>query len=267
MKKHSNMEHISKRLSGASAPERNQTGTPSRNGGHQNVLSKHESDFLEALGSPKLKNCSDAAIAPALRRLLVMLGIRQENYPTEEMVLLMCEGLRANHGTLTIKELALAFEMAVALKLDFNPHAFQNVSVLYLNELLTSYKKWSAQAYQQLRPGGDPAQEREKMDYTPRVYERKSTNWLKHDIELGYRNYLNGILTNYLYIPYDWHPALVEFGYIEHDPEAVIDGNPRCGALTPAEKKALNIGQQMVWLLFEMARKQKCKTLGLWVLA
>lgn len=229
-------------------------------------MSKEESHFLEALGSPKLRNSSDAAIVPLIRRLLAMLGIRQENYPTNEMLALSCESMRQNHGTLTIKELALAFEMAVGLKLDFNPHAFQNVSVLYLNELLAAYKKWSVQAYHQLRPGGDPADEREKPDYSPRVYERKSKDWLKHDIERGYRNYLSGVLTDRRYVPYDWQPALVEFGYIEHDPEAEIDGNPRFNATTPEEKRALGIGQQMVWLLFQMAEQQKRKTLGLWVL-
>lgn len=86
-------------------------------------MSKEESHFLEALGSPKLKNSSDAAIVPLIRRLLAMLGIRQENYPTNEMLALSCESIRQNHGALTIKELGLAFEMAVALKLDFNPLA------------------------------------------------------------------------------------------------------------------------------------------------
>lgn len=195
-----------------------------------------------------------------------MLGIRQENYPTEEMLLLMCEGLRSNHGALTIKELALAFEMAVGLKLDFNPHAFQNVSLLYLNELLAAYKRWSIQAYHQLRPGGDPAEEREKVDYSARVYERKSENWLRHDIELGYQNFLSGMLAHRSYIPYDWHPALVTFGLIEHDPEAVIDGNPRCNALTAEEKRALRVMQEMAWLLFDLAKRQHRKTLGLWVL-
>jgi hypothetical protein len=221
---------------------------------------------LAALGTPRLKNCSDAAIAPALRRLLVMLGIRQENYPTEEMLLLMCEGLRTNHGTLTIKELALAFDMAVGLKLDFNPHAFQNVSLLYLNELLAAYKRWSVQAYHQLRPGGDPAEEREKPDYSPRTFERKSKEWQLHDVELGYRNFLAGALPHRAYIPYDWCQTCVEAGLIEYDPEATIDGNPRMNALTAEERRYLRNGQEMVCLLFEMAKKQNRKNLGVWAL-
>ena len=195
-----------------------------------------------------------------------MLGIRQENYPNPEMTAVMCEGLRTNHGTLTIKELRLAFDMAVGLKLEFNPHAFQNVSVLYLNELLAAYKKWSVQAYHQLRPGGDPAQEREAPDYSPRIYERKSREWHLHDIERGYRNFLAGILSHRAYIPYDWWQVLVDAGMIEFDPDATVDTNPRMNALTPEEKRRLKNGQEMVWLLFELAQRQKCKSLGLWVL-
>ena len=106
-----------------------------------------------------------------------MLGMRQENYPTQEQSLLICDGLRNEHGNLTIKELSLAFDMAISLKLDFNPHAFQNVSLLYLNELLAAYKKWSVQTYNQLRPGGDPQDEKEKPDYSPRIFERKPIEW------------------------------------------------------------------------------------------
>lgn len=195
-----------------------------------------------------------------------MLGIRQENYPNPEMTAVMCEALRTNHAGLTIKELRLAFDMAVGLKLDFNPHAFQNVSVLYINELLTAYKKWSEQTYRILRPGGDPAQEREAPDYSPRIYERKSREWHLHDIERGYRNFLAGILSHRAYIPFEWWQVLVDAGLIEFDPEATVDTNPRMNALTPEEKRRLRNGQEMVWMLFELAQRQKCKSLGLWVL-
>jgi hypothetical protein len=206
------------------------------------------------------------AIIPHLRYLATLIGLRKENMPDSAETLIICESLRTNHGNLTIKELRLAFDMAVGFRLDFNPHAFQTLSVLYLNELLAAYKKWSVQAYHQLRPGGDPAQEREAPDYSPRIYERKSKEWHLHDIERGYRNFLAGILSNRAYIPFDWWQVLVDAGLIELDPDATVDTNPRMNALTPEEKRRLRNGQEMVWLLFEMAQRHKCKSLGLWVL-
>lgn len=206
------------------------------------------------------------AIIPQLRYLATLIGLRKENMPDNAETLIMCESLRTNHGGITIKELRLAFDMAVAFRLDFNPHAFQTMSVLYLNELLSAYKKWSVPAYHQLRPGGDPASEREKPDYSPHIYERKSTDHLKHDIEWGYRNFLSGILSHRAYIPYEWWQVLVDAGYIEYDPDATVDTNPRMNSLTLDEKRRLKNGQEMVWLLFELAQRQKCKSLGLWVL-
>lgn len=212
---------------------------------------------MEALGAPRLKNCHNDAIIPVIRHLLVMLGIRQENYPNPEMTAVMCENIRTGHGNLTVKELRLAFEMAVSLKLDFNPHAFQNVSVLYINELLAAYKKWSTQTYHQLRPDGDREQEREDPDYSPRIFERKPIHWHRASINTGYQHFLSGLLSHYAYIPYDWWGALVEDGRIEYDPDAEVKENLRFNQLTSEHKRRLRNSQQMVWLLFEQAKERK----------
>lgn len=147
--------------------------------------------------------------------------------------------------------------MATALKLDFDPQPYQNFSVLYLNNLLAAYKRWSAQAYEQLRPGGDPADEREKPDYSYRIYDRKSANELRRDIQQGFENFKSGILSHYAYIPYEWWQVLVDDGYIEYDEDATVYENARVNALSADDKRKLRNGQQMVWLLFEQAVKMR----------
>jgi hypothetical protein len=180
----------------------------------------------------------------------------------EEMLIAMhVQNIRDNHSTLTIAELKLAFDMAAALKLDFNPHTYQNFSPLYVNELLSAYKRWAATTYRFLRPGGDPQDEKEQSDYSFRIYRRLPDDELRAEIQQGYLNFLRSILTHRMYIPYEWWAQLVEDGYIEHDVNATVFDNCRVSELTADQKQCLKNGQEMVWLLFELAKVQQVREL------
>lgn len=143
--------------------------------------------------------------------------------------------------------------MAVALKLDFNPTAYQNLSVLYLNELLAAYKKWSTHTYNVLRPGGDKDSERADPDWSPHIFDRKPVDAHRREIQAGYENYRAGILQAPGYIPFDWYDILVEDGFIEYDPDATLRENKRASQLTEVDKRRLSNGQMMVWELFKTA--------------
>ena len=184
------------------------------------------------------------------------LGIVGTNAPSGYMIASIVETIRLNHARLTIKELKLAFDMAAAFKLNFDPKTYQNFSPLYVNELLQAYKKWSSEAYKMLRPQGDQEAEQEKSDWTYRIYERLPNNQIRADIQEGYHNYRTGILTQYLYIPYEWWGVLVEDGYIEYDDNATVYENVQVSKLDADQKRKLKNGQQMVWLLFNMAHQQ-----------
>jgi hypothetical protein len=221
------------------------------------ALSAEEESFLTSLQSPTIANSADQALIQVIKRGCLLMGINDNRLPMDAEYLLICQNLRTFHGRLKFKELYLAFEMAAALKLDFDPQPYQNFSVLYLNNLLAAYKRWSAQAYEQLRPGGDPADEREKPDYSYRIYDRKSANELRRDIQQGFENFKSGILSHYAYIPYEWWQVLVDDGYIEYDEDATVYENARVNALSADDKRKLRNGQQMVWLIFEMAVKMR----------
>jgi hypothetical protein len=218
------------------------------------ALSEDENKFLDSLGSPKLKNCADDVILAALKYGMILLGIRGDNAPLEVGMVLLVKTCKTEHGNLTIKELRLAFEMASGLKLEFNPNTYQNFSVLYLNELMYAYKKWSTQAYDYLRPNGDRQDEREQEDYSPYILRSISLNSLMKEIQQGYEFYLAGSMTNSYYIPYEWHRVLVEDGFIE---DAVIKFNKRMSQLTDIEKAFLVEKQNAVYELFEQAKRLK----------
>jgi hypothetical protein len=249
------MEHISKHLTKVPDQDAGQIGKHYRNGAE--TLTATETKFLEALGGQRIKAGTSEQIIAELRYLMTLVGIRKENYPEKQDIVIMVDHIQQHHGTLTIRELRLAIDMAVTMQLDFNPTAYQNISVLYLNEMLGAYKRWSAQAYKQLRPGGDRDSERAAPDWSPHIYERKSANALRREIQEGYQNFKTGILPSVHYVPYEWWAQLVDDGFIEYDNDATVRENKRCSQLTPDEKRRLHNGQQMVWLLFEMARQKK----------
>lgn len=211
---------------------------------------------MDALGGQRIKAGTTEQILAEIRYLMSLVGIRKENYPEKEDIIIMVDHIQQHHGTLTIRELRLAIDMAVTFQLDFNPTAYQNISVLYLNEMIGAYKRWSTQAYKQLRPGGDRDSERAAPDWSPHIYDRKSANTLRREIQEGYMNFRSGILPSVHYVPYEWWAQLVDDGFIEYDNDATVRENKRCSQLTPEEKRRLHNGQQMVWLLFEMARKK-----------
>ena len=197
----------------------------------------------------------DDAISAAVKYACINLGIRPDNYPDKYMTAAIVDAIKTNHGTLKIKELKLAFDMAAALKLDFDPRTFQHISPLYMNELLTAYKKWAASTYKYLRPDGDINAEADKPDWSYKIYRRLPGGVLRGEIQQGYENFLRGILTDRRYIPYEWWAQLVIDGYIEHDEDATVFENVRVNQLDNDQKRKLGNGQQMVWLLFELGKK------------
>jgi len=218
-------------------------------------LTKEEESLLNSLAAPKVERSMDDAISAAVKYACINLGIRPENYPDTYMTAAIVDSIRTNHGTLTIKELKLAFDMAAALRLDFDPRTFQHISPLYMNELLTAYKKWASSTYKYLRPDGDINAEADKPDWSHKIYRRLPGGVLRGEIQQGYENFLRGILTDRRYIPYEWWAQLVLDGYIEHDDDATVFENVRVNQLDNDQKRRLGNGQQMVWLLFELAKK------------
>lgn len=248
------MEHISKQLTKLPPAGDVQTGTPSQNG--ERTLTSTETKFLDALGGQRIKAGTTEQILAEIRYLMSLVGIRKENYPEKEDIIIMVDHIQQHHGTLTIRELRLAIDMAVTMQLDFNPTAYQNISVLYLNEMIGAYKRWSTQAYKQLRPGGDRDSERAAPDWSPHIYDRKSANTLRREIQEGYINFRSGIIPSVHYVPYEWWAQLVDDGFIEYDNDATVRENKRASQLTPDEKRRLHNGQQMVWLLFQIAQRK-----------
>lgn len=211
---------------------------------------------MQCVASPKIEFSHDSHIIAVLKVGAFLMGMKIEKMESDVLMALHVENIRNNHSTLRLKELKLAFEMAAAFKLDFSPKTYQNFSPIYVNELLLSYKRWASATYQTLKPGSDVNSEIEKSDWSYRIYDRQSVHQLRADIQEGYSNYRKGIITSHIYIPYDWWAVLVEDGLIEYDENATVYENTQVSKLDADQKHKLKNGQQMVWLLFQMAERQ-----------
>ena len=197
----------------------------------------------------------DAHIIALLKVGALQVGMNVDKIADDMFYAMHVNNLRQHHAKLRLKELKLAFEMASAFKLDFDPKTYQSFSPMYVNELLTAYVKWAKQTLTYLRPGSDPSLENDKPDWSYYIYRRLPDGVLRGEIQQGYENFLRGILTDRRYIPYEWWAQLVIDGYIEHDDDATVFENVRVNQLDNDQKRKLGNGQQMVWLLFELAKK------------
>lgn len=88
-------------------------------------------------------------LVQALRYSMLIVGIREQNFPKEEEAGVLIEFIRRHYGGHTVKEIRLAFEMAIAGKLDVDSRAFENFSIQYFSSIMNSYRKWAAQEYRQ----------------------------------------------------------------------------------------------------------------------
>lgn len=203
-------------------------------------LSKLENTFLESLKSPKLKDCSTDVITGILSIGLLKLGLKAANVDPLLLSAAVDELFTA-HGNLTVKELKLAFDMATRMQLDFNPQTYQNFSILYLNQLVASYKEWAAQTHRM-------TVKEMPEDKPKKVFQDLTKDHFRGQIEQGLQNVRNGILYSPLLIPYDWYSVMVEDGYLSS--VFILPENKYLHELTPDETNVLKSAQQYIWDFF-----------------
>lgn len=78
---------------------------------------------------------------------MVKLGLRSANWPNEEEKVVLISHIVSNYGNHTVKEVLLAFEMAIAGKLGVDPTTYENFSCLYFSEIMNAYREWAKVAY------------------------------------------------------------------------------------------------------------------------
>lgn len=121
--------------------------------------------FLNALRSAPIARAHVDLIKEALRYVMVKVGLRSANWPQDEEKALLIAHIQTEYGNHTVAEIRLAFDMAIAGKLELlygeSVNCYENFSCLYFSSILNAYRRWAAQTHMQLHPDpiSDPAPE------------------------------------------------------------------------------------------------------------
>lgn len=123
---------------------------PSKNG--SNHVLQDVNTFEAAINNPIISNSSSEDIASALRLCFQKLGIRAANLPTQEEKLVLIDFIYTNYGKHTLKELLLAFDLAITGRLDVDATHYENFTCLYLASIIASYRKWAIEQNKFIKP-------------------------------------------------------------------------------------------------------------------
>lgn len=158
--------------------------------GREQVLpvSKPSNDGKEwqlAIRGDKICNLKNVEpIKGALRYVMVLVGLRAANFPNDEEKRVLIEYIQKYYGGHTAAEIRLAFEMAVAGKLEVEQvSCYENFTPLYFSSIMNAYRDWAKAESKQV-----------KEEVQQRIYTEEELDDLhRQHVEEFYQRCLNGI--------------------------------------------------------------------------
>lgn len=110
-----------------------------------------EKELSLCLAEPKIKNLSSVEpISEALRYCMVLIGLREKNFPGKEEKAMLLDHIIVNYGGHTVSEIRLAFKMAVAGSLELldgeSVNCYENFSCFYFSSIMNAYRRWAKRA-------------------------------------------------------------------------------------------------------------------------
>lgn len=89
------------------------------------------------------KEVTNEQIKEALRYCMLIVGIRANNMPANEEKQLLVDFVRRTYSGLSVLEIKLAFDMAIADRLELQDwKCYENFSCAYVSTILKAYCKW-----------------------------------------------------------------------------------------------------------------------------
>lgn len=117
--------------------------------------------FTEALKQRPLVKSTVENIKDVLKIGMLKVGLRGKNLPSDIERDILIDHLLSHYGNHTPAEIKLAFDLAVAGKLDdrntkgepidLEVNCYENFSCLYLSKILNAYRRWARDNYTQLK--------------------------------------------------------------------------------------------------------------------
>ena len=76
---------------------------------------------------------------------MLLVGLRANNMPTEEEKFVLINFIKSNFGNVTIAQIKMAFDMAVAGKLQVDAKCYENFSCEFFGRIMASFLLFSAE--------------------------------------------------------------------------------------------------------------------------
>jgi hypothetical protein len=103
-----------------------------------------------AQSTQSLRLSGEEDLKQVLRYCMVLVGLRGNNLPTEEEKFVLTNFIRSNFGNQTSAEIKIAFEMAVAGKLQVDAKCYENFSCEYFGRIMNAYLEYARQEIKNL---------------------------------------------------------------------------------------------------------------------
>jgi hypothetical protein len=103
-------------------------------------------DFQISLTDTKISQCNEIELKGVLRAVMLKVGVRAANLPNDEEKAMIIAFVKQNYGNHTNSEIKLAFDMAIADKLDIDlneVNCYENFTCLYFSKIMTAYRNWA----------------------------------------------------------------------------------------------------------------------------
>jgi hypothetical protein len=101
--------------------------------------------IIKAQSTQNIRTRSEEDLKQVLRMAMLMVGLRGANMPTDEEKYVLLAFIKSNYGNQTPEEIAIAFEYAVAGKLNTDCKCYENFSCEYFGRIMNAYIEYARQ--------------------------------------------------------------------------------------------------------------------------
>jgi hypothetical protein len=115
----------------------------------QTVSRAGANELTFALKSSLIAESARESLVQVLRLAMMKVGLRAINLPTPEETAVLIDHIVTNYPGNRVAEIRLAFDMAIAGKLNVEVNCYENFSCSYFSSIMNAYRAWAAQEYRQ----------------------------------------------------------------------------------------------------------------------
>lgn len=134
------------------------------------------SELAVALKGQAVRTATVEDIKQVLRYAMVKVGLRGANFPNEIEKSILIDHVIQFYGNHSVDEIRLAFDMAIAGRLDLETKdvtCYENFSCLYFSTIMNAYRKWAKEEYKHVKNEPPMIEQKESLS------DQAMTDWLE----------------------------------------------------------------------------------------